>query len=76
MSRGTADAIWGGEVVELALNEPAPESVTPELAGEVKRRADPPGAFRAWALTLPWPRFCAVVRLVAGETRKELLREE
>jgi len=72
MSRSTAEGIWGPEAVALALEEPYPEPVTLELAREVSARADPPGAFRAWALTLPWPRFCAVVRLVSGVTRKEL----
>ncbi len=72
MSRWAADALWGPEAVALALEEPYPDPVTLELAREVSARADPPGAFRAWALTLPWPRFCAVVRLVAGVTGKEL----
>ena len=72
MTRSTACALWGEEAVERALAEPTPEPVTAELAAEVKRRADPPGAFRAWALSLPWPRFCAVVRIVSGVEAEDL----
>ena len=32
-------------------------------------------AFRAWALTQPWPRFCAIVRIVSGEALREELEE-
>ena len=72
MTLSTACAIWGDAAVARALAEPAPEPVSAELAAEVKRRADPPGAFRAWALSLPWPRFCAVVRIVAGVEAEDL----
>jgi hypothetical protein len=72
MSRETADAFWGREAVELALAEAQPGDVTPELLDEVATHADPPGAFRAWALAQPWPRFCAIVRIVAGAVRKEV----
>lgn len=66
MSHTTAVALWGAEAVGAALGELHPDTPTAELASEIQRRADPPGAFRAWALSLPWPRFCAVVRVVAG----------
>lgn len=73
MSLPTAVQIWGAEAVARALAEEAPAEMTEELARQVAQRADPPGAFRAWALALPWPTFCAVVRIVAGVTRQELL---
>ena len=64
-------------VVALALTGTSPDPVTPELVAEIGRRADPPGAFRAWALAQPWPRFCAVVLVVSGEwTRRTLDGEE
>ena len=75
MTRESADELWGDEAVEHALRYEHPDPITIELAREIERRAEklPPGAFRAWALTQPWPRFCAIVRIVSGEAlRKEL----
>jgi hypothetical protein len=72
-ARAAAVELFGDEAVELALGEPDPEAVTGALVAEIGQRADPPGAFRAWALAQPWERFCAIVRVVAGETRKGLL---
>lgn len=72
MSRWAAEHLWGPEAVGEALAEPRPETMTVDLACEVSARADPPGAFRAWSLTQPWPRYCAIVRLVAGQTQEEL----
>ena len=71
--RPIADELFGAEAVDKALAQPSPDEVTRELAAEIRRRSNPPGAFRAWALAQPWPRFCAVVRVVAGVTRNELL---
>lgn len=76
MGRNAADALWGPEAVDRALREPHPERATRELADEIARRADPPGAFRAWALAQPWRRFCAIVRIVAGVERERLLQED
>ncbi len=73
MTRETADAVWGPEAVDHALADPDPDTITDELAAEIQRRADPPGAFRAWALAQPWPRFCAVVRVVSGAYREEIM---
>ena len=73
MTRDTAAAVWGPEAVERALADPDPAPITDELAAEVRRRADPPGAFRAWALAQPWARFCAVVRIVSGAYREEVM---
>jgi hypothetical protein len=75
VTRETADAVWGSEAVERALADSDPAPVTEELAAEVRRRADPPGAFRAWALAQRWPRFCAVVRIVSGAYREEVMAE-
>ena len=71
MSRATANALWGRRAVSEALAEPWPLAPTEALCLEISRRADPPGAFRAWSLTLPWPAFCAVVRLVTGARRTD-----
>lgn len=74
MSRETADTIWGAEAVDLALKEPNPDEVTTELVDDVLARIDPPGAFRAWALAQPWPRFCAIVRMVSGAIIDEVMK--
>lgn len=74
MSRKTAEAIWGADVVASALSEANPAPITAALAREVEARADPPGAFRAWGLAQPWPRFCAIVRIVAGRARADITR--
>jgi hypothetical protein len=73
VTRETAASVWGEEAVEHALAEPSPAPVTAELAAEVRQRAAPPGAFRAWSLAQPWPRFCAVVRIVSGAYREEVM---
>ncbi len=76
MSSETALALWGEAAVRRALGEPNPEPVAEELAGEVARKADElrdDEALASWARSLPWPRFCAVVRIVAGVTREDLL---
>jgi len=72
MSLQAAYDLWGSEVVKLAIAAQEHAPVTSELAAEIHRRADPPGAFRAWALALPWPQFCAVVRVVSGAIRREV----
>ena len=74
MSRATADALWGTDAVSHALAEPYPDAPTTELTDAIQAHKDPLGAFRAWALAQSWPRFCAVVRIVAGVTREELQR--
>ena len=76
MGRRAADTLWGAEAVDRALSEPRPDEVTLQLADEIARRADPPGAFRAWALAQSWPRFCAIVRVVSGVERERLLGQE
>lgn len=80
MSLTTARALWGSDVVRRALAEPMPDPPSRALANEVAQRADParvsPHEFATWALALPWPRFCAVVRIVSGVTRSDLLGGE
>lgn len=73
MSRATADKLWGAEAVAEALAEPDYEPPTAAGMAEIQRMADPPGRFRAWALTLSWARFCTVVRTVSGELKNDLL---
>jgi anti-sigma factor RsiW len=77
MTREDALELWGADAVERALAEPAPEPISRELIRECRARTQlPPGAFRAWTLTLPWPRFCAVVRIVSGVAREEMLDDD
>jgi len=76
MTRATAFALWGFDVVDKALAEPAAEPITKELAELVGSKANElrdDAALARWALSLPWPRFCAVVRIVSGLMREELL---
>lgn len=74
MSWSVAVELFGEDAVRTALGEPNPDPVTAELAREVALRADPPGVFRAWALSQPWARFCAIVAIVSGQVRSEVLR--
>ena len=78
MTRESADELWGDEAVDHALRYEQPDPITIELAREIERRAArlPPGAFRAWSLTQPWPRFCAIVRIVSGEALREELDDD
>lgn len=73
MTLETARELWGADAVDRALRDEAPEPLTAELTDEIQRHAQhSPGAFRAWALAQPWPRFCAIVRIVSGAAREEL----
>ncbi len=74
MTIEAAKALWGAEAVRKALDEPNPDPITAELADEVEQNADPPAAFRAWALAQPWQRFCAIVRIVSGAEREEVTK--
>ena len=78
MTRETADTLWGAEAVAHALGYELPDPITDELAKEIGLRAKqlPPGAFRAWSLTQPWPKFCAIVRIVSGQALREELQED
>jgi len=74
-----AVTLWGHEVVERALVE-VPPPMTPAFAREVAHHASlsrhDPHALARWALSLSWPRFVAVVHLVAGETRDTIMTPE
>jgi hypothetical protein len=73
MNHHDAETLWGADAVGRALSCRAlPPS--PGLLTDIRRAAELEDVdFARWALTLPWPAFCAVVRLVAGVTRAELL---
>lgn len=73
MSIEDAEALFGGDAVRRALASGEVDPVDAELTHEVERRAVSPGAFRAWALAQPWPRFCAIVRIASGVAARELL---
>ena len=73
MTRENAESLWGAEAVALALAA----SITkpdPDLVEKVERATAKysDAGFAAWATRLSWPQFCAVVRLVVGETRRWL----
>ena len=77
MTRETADELWGRNAVEHALAHDAPEPITEALTQDIARHAQHSrGAFRAWALAQPWPRFCAIVRVVSGVARDDLLGDD
>ncbi len=72
-----AARLWGSEVVATALAESEPAPLDPVLSAEIKEKANSGTdvSFAWWALQLSWPKFCSVVRLVSGETLRELLEE-
>jgi anti-sigma factor RsiW len=76
LTRWTADQLWGPEAVQKALAEPSPDPVTAELVREAQAYVDSPGALRSWALAQPWPRFCAVVRIISGTILSEVMDDE
>lgn len=76
MTRWAADQLWGSEAVQKALDEPAPDPVTAELLRETRAYADNPGVLRSWALAQPWPRFCAVVRIISGTILRETMGDD
>ena len=78
-TRADAVALWGAAVVDHALMvdvHEVPEDH--ELVGivDAARSATSDAAFARWGLSLPWPRFVALVRLVAGETRRSAMTME
>jgi hypothetical protein len=73
---GSAVGLWGTAVVRRALDDANPESPGPELAREVSARATDATSLARWALEQPWPRFCAVVRIVTGDAAHDLMNEE
>lgn len=73
--RDQAVALWGAAAVDRALAERDPAPMTQAFAAEICTRAHDAAddeAFARWALTLSWSRFAALVRLVAGVTRRSL----
>jgi len=74
MTRETAYAYWGRDAVEHALRYEEPEPITTELTRIIKEqsKALAPSAFREWALTEPWPRFCTIVWIVSGALRERI----
>lgn len=75
-----AYALWGRDAVEEALSFEDPEPISPDLIDAVKRKLYPEGpdlgGLSGWALSLPWRRFCAVVRLFSGQAKEDLLASE
>jgi hypothetical protein len=72
MTLDAARALWGSDVVQRVLADDAPDSVNIALLDEIAANTDPPGRLRSWALAQPWPRFCAIVRVLSGEVRREV----
>jgi len=73
MTRENAESLWGAEAVALALAASI-TTLDPDLLAKVELAESKynDAGFAAWATRLPWPQFCAVVRLVAGEARRWL----
>jgi hypothetical protein len=76
VTREDAYEFWGADAVEHALREENPDPITRELAQEIRRQTKTlsPGAFRAWALAQPWPKFCAIIAIVSGAAREDFER--
>jgi len=79
-TRAVAEGRGRGAVVASALMVDVHEDPEdPELVRLVAlraRTATSDAAFARWGLSLPWPRFVALVRLVAGETRRRAMTME
>lgn len=71
MTLATAEALWGHDLVARALFEHHPEAVTTVMLAAIDRH-DSVDALASWALTLPWPVFCAVVRVISGHIRQDV----
>jgi hypothetical protein len=76
VSLSAAEGLWGPDAVRAALAEPGPDPATPELIDEARAYVDNPGALRSWALAQPWPRFCAIVRVISGTILSETFENE
>lgn len=71
--REDAVALWGEKVVAEALAHAAPAPLTKLLRQQVREHATSDSVFATWASSLPPAEFAAVVRLLCGETRLDLL---
>lgn len=69
MTMRDVEALFGVDAVKLALAEPDYADVDQELLGKLERMnaSGGPGFVRSWALSEPWPVFCAIVRVLSGE---------
>ena len=76
MSEWAAFQLWGEEAVRAALAEVSPDSVTAELVRETQTYVDRPGVLRSWAVAQPWPRFCAIVRIISGTVLSETMEDD
>lgn len=70
--RALAESLWGAEAVAEALVHPAPALLDAALRAEIRRRLTNDAELASWGRTLDAATFAALVRLVSGETRREL----
>ena len=68
-----AAALWGRVAVERALTYRRPSPLTAELRSQLAEHLTDDATLAAWARGLDDATFATVVRLVAGETRADLL---
>lgn len=69
MTMQSVGALFGADAVKLALAEPDYADIDGELLAKLERlnASGGPGFVRSWALSEPWPVFCAIVRVLSGE---------
>ena len=72
--RALAESLWGADAVTAALACPSPAVLDAGLRAEIRRRLTNDAELAAWGRTLDVPTFAALVRLLAGETRRDLLQ--
>jgi len=72
-TRADAEALWGRDAVARALAHPEPVQVTARLLAEIRGRLASDQELAEWGRALDAPTFAAVVRVVAGEARRDLL---
>lgn len=68
-----AVALWGRTAVERALAHPAPAPLDAELRARIGEHLTTDAGLAAWGRELEEATFAAVVRLISGETRSDLL---
>ncbi len=68
-----AVALWGREAVDHALAHPAPAALTAELRAEIGDHLADDDHLARWGRRLDPATFAAVVRVIVGAARVDLL---
>jgi hypothetical protein len=72
--RALAESLWGAEAVAAALACPVPAALDADLRAAIRERLSNDAELAAWGHGLDAPAFATLVRLLVGDTRRDLLR--